>query len=51
MTAELLPYYQERKLLRHVDGVGTVEEVTARIFAVFEKPVLDRLASRPPPHS
>ena len=51
MTAELLPYYQERKLLRHVDGVGTVEEVTARIFAVFEKPVLDRLASRPPAHS
>jgi adenylate kinase len=34
MTAELLPYYEERKLLRRIDGVGDVEDVTARILAV-----------------
>jgi adenylate kinase len=31
MTAELLPYYEERGILRRVDGVGTVDEVTARV--------------------
>jgi len=35
MTAELLPYYESRSLLRRVNGVGTVEEVTARIFKVL----------------
>ena len=35
MTAELLPYYESRGLLRRVNGVGTVEEVTARIFKVL----------------
>jgi len=35
MTAELLPYYESRDLLKRVDGVGTVEEVTARIFKVL----------------
>jgi len=35
MTAELLPYYEERGILRRVDGVGTVNEVTERIFAVL----------------
>jgi len=38
MTAELLPYYEARKLLRRIDGVGTVEEVTARILAVSDTP-------------
>jgi adenylate kinase len=33
MTSELLPYYEERKLLRRVNGVGSVDEVTARIIA------------------
>jgi adenylate kinase len=32
MTAELLPYYEEFGILRRVDGVGTVEEVTARVL-------------------
>jgi adenylate kinase len=32
MTAELLPYYERLGILRRVDGVGTVEEVTARVF-------------------
>jgi adenylate kinase len=35
MTAELLPYYEERGILRCVDGVGSVKEVTERIFAVL----------------
>jgi adenylate kinase len=35
MTAELLPYYESRGLLMRVNGVGTVEEVTARIFKVL----------------
>jgi adenylate kinase len=32
MTAELLPYYEGLGILRRVDGVGTVEEVTARVL-------------------
>jgi adenylate kinase len=35
MTAELLPYYEERGILRRVDGVGSVKEVTERIFAAL----------------
>jgi adenylate kinase len=35
MTAALLPYYEERKLLRRVDGVGKPEEVTKRVFAAL----------------
>jgi adenylate kinase len=37
MTAALLPYYQERGLLRRVDGVGRPEEVTERIRSLLEK--------------
>ncbi len=36
MTAALLPYYQERKKLRRVDGVGKPEEVTGRILKEVE---------------
>jgi adenylate kinase len=36
MTAELLPYYEARGMLRRIDGVGSVEEVTARIFAALD---------------
>jgi adenylate kinase len=32
MTAELLPYYQGLGLLRCIAGVGSVEEVTARVL-------------------
>lgn len=32
MTAALAPYYQARKLLRTVDGVGRPEEVSSRIL-------------------
>jgi adenylate kinase len=35
MTAALLPYYQERGLLRRVDGVGKPEEVTKRTLEVL----------------
>jgi adenylate kinase len=35
MTAALLPHYREKGLLRRVDGVGTPEDVTARIFAAL----------------
>jgi adenylate kinase len=35
MTAELLPYYEERGILRRVDGVGNVNEVTERIIAAL----------------
>ena len=28
MTAELLPYYEKRGILKRVDGVGSVDEVT-----------------------
>jgi adenylate kinase len=31
MTAALLPHYEKLGLLRRVDGVGTPDEVTARI--------------------
>ena len=32
MTAELLPYYEQDGILTRVDGIGTVEEVTARVL-------------------
>lgn len=32
MTAELLPYYEKLRILRRVDGVGSVQEVTARVL-------------------
>jgi adenylate kinase len=38
MTTELLPYYEERGLLRRIDGVGGVEEITARILATLPAP-------------
>jgi adenylate kinase len=35
MTAALLPHYQQQGILSRVDGVGTVDEVAARIQAVL----------------
>jgi adenylate kinase len=32
MTSELLPYYEGLGILKRVDGVGTVDEVSQRIF-------------------
>lgn len=36
-TAPLVGYYRERGLLRTVDGVGSVDDVTARILAVLAR--------------
>jgi len=36
MTAELLPYYEKLGILRRINGVGTVEEVTGRVSRVLE---------------
>src|SRR4029077_3196213 len=38
MTAELLPYYEGLGILKRIDGVGGVAEVTERIFAALGKP-------------
>jgi adenylate kinase len=35
-TAPILPYYEERGLVRRVDGMGSVEEVAAAIDAVLD---------------
>jgi adenylate kinase len=32
MTAALLPFYEEAGILKRIDGVGSVEQVTARIL-------------------
>jgi len=37
MTAELLPYYEGLGILKRIDGVGTVSEVTARVFQALEE--------------
>ncbi|MGK4001308.1 adenylate kinase [Sorangium sp. So ce1036] len=38
MTAALLPFYEEKKLLHRVDGVGKPEEVTQRVLSVLDRP-------------
>jgi adenylate kinase len=35
-TAPVLPYYEERGLLRRVDGMASVEEVAAQIDAILD---------------
>jgi len=35
MTSELLPHYEKKGLLRRVNGVGAVDEVTARVLGVL----------------
>lgn len=36
MTADLLPYYRAAGLLKEIDGVGKVEEVTGRVLTALE---------------
>jgi adenylate kinase len=36
MTAALLPFYEKLGLLKRVDGVGSLDEVTQRILALLE---------------
>jgi adenylate kinase len=38
MTAELLPFYEGLGILRRINGVGTVEEVTARVLEAVGSP-------------
>lgn len=38
MTAELLPFYEGLGILKRIDGVGSVGEVTERIFAALGEP-------------
>jgi adenylate kinase family enzyme len=38
MTAELLPFYEGLGILKRIDGVGSVGEVTERIFAALREP-------------
>ena len=47
MTAELLPYYEQRGLLRRIDGAGGVEEITRRILDVIDKPTDKSSSPRP----
>ncbi|MDQ4087978.1 MAG: adenylate kinase [Pseudomonadota bacterium] len=35
-TAPILPYYEERGIVRRVDGMGTVSEVAAEIDAILD---------------
>jgi adenylate kinase len=37
MTSELLPYYEKLGILRRVDGVGSVDDVTGRIIQALDK--------------
>jgi adenylate kinase len=37
LTSPVLDFYNERKLLIEVDGLGTISEITTRIFKVLEK--------------
>jgi len=37
MTAPLLPYYQAKNILCHVDGIGSPDEVSARIDRVVQQ--------------
>ena len=36
MTADLLPFYEKTGLLKRVDGVGDLDEVTKRVISVLE---------------
>jgi adenylate kinase len=35
MTAELLPYYESKRILKRIDGVGDVDRVKERIFTAL----------------
>lgn len=38
MTAALLPFYEEKQLLRRVDGVGKPDEVMQRVLSALGRP-------------
>ena len=35
-TTPILPYYEEKGLVRRVDGMGNVEEIAAAIDAILD---------------
>ena len=35
-TAPILPYYEDKGLVRRVDGMGNVEDVAAAIDAILD---------------
>jgi adenylate kinase len=35
-TAPILPYYEDRGLVRRVDGMGSVDKVAAEIDAILD---------------
>lgn len=37
MTADLLPFYEKAGLLKRIDGVGSVDEVTQRVLSAIEQ--------------
>jgi adenylate kinase len=37
-TAPILPYYEQRGLVRRIDGMAAIEEVTRQIDAVLDEP-------------
>ena len=37
MTADLLPFYEKAGLLKRIDGVGDVEEVTKRVLGILSQ--------------
>lgn len=43
-TAPLLEMYRDRELLLEVDGLGEMDDITARIFAALEERGLDSVA-------
>jgi adenylate kinase len=47
MTAALIPYYEGKNILQHVDGVGTPEEVGKRIVRALERLPVGRLLGHP----
>src|ERR1044072_8893790 len=46
-TAPLIHHYREKNLLRAVDGMAPVDEVTAAINWIFAKPKPQRASTRP----
>ena len=45
-TAPILPYYEQRGLVRRVDGMASVEEVAAQIDAILDGELERAPASR-----
>ena len=49
-TAPLIDYYRDKGLLRGVDGMAPIDEVTAAIDWIFQKPAATRTSANPGNH-